>query len=151
MDYSRAITNAANSELFITIAVVLWVVMIVLSFVANWKIFVKAGRPGWMGLIPLYNLYILLKIADKSGWLLILFLIPISLVQLIAVMLLGFGIGKAFGKGTAYTVFLLILIPIGYLFIAFDKSKYIGNPNKSKEVESHLPPQQLIPTTETKV
>jgi hypothetical protein len=53
----------------------------VLMIASVWKVFTKAGQPGWAAIIPFYNLYIMVKIAGKPGWwtLLIIFLplIPI--------------------------------------------------------------------------
>jgi hypothetical protein len=42
--------------------------------VAMWKVFTKAGQPGWGAIIPIYNVYLLCKIAGKPGWWVILFL-----------------------------------------------------------------------------
>ena len=50
-----------------------WLALIVLVLAGWWKMFEKAGQPGWAAIIPIYNLYILLKIAGRPGWWLILF------------------------------------------------------------------------------
>ena len=39
--------------------VVAWVVLVV---VANWKLFSKAGQPGWASIVPFYHDYIVYKI-----------------------------------------------------------------------------------------
>jgi len=33
-----------------------------------WRIFEKAGKPGWASLIPIYNTIILLEIVGKPWW-----------------------------------------------------------------------------------
>ena len=45
-----------------------WLGILVLLLVASWRIFVKAGRPGWASLIPFYNLYVLCEIVSWPGW-----------------------------------------------------------------------------------
>ena len=43
-------------------------VLTVLVVVGMWKVFEKAGQPGWAVLIPIFNVYILLKVADRPAW-----------------------------------------------------------------------------------
>ena len=40
----------------------------ILYIIANWKIFTKAGEPGWKSLIPIYNVYIMYKIVNMKSW-----------------------------------------------------------------------------------
>ena len=47
-----------------TFAVAFFVVFII----GVWKTLEKAGQPGWGGLIPIYNLYLLTQVAQKPGW-----------------------------------------------------------------------------------
>ena len=48
-----------------------------LMFVSLWRVFEKSGQPGWAAIVPIYNIYVLLEIADKPGWWVILmFIIP---------------------------------------------------------------------------
>lgn len=47
---------------------VLLFIWYVLLIIANWRIFTKAGEPGWKSLIPIYNYYILLKICKMRNW-----------------------------------------------------------------------------------
>lgn len=95
-----------------------------LVVVALWKIFTKAGRAGWASLIPIYNAYVLLKVAGKPGWWLILFFIP--LVNLIIIILVGLGLAQNFGKGGGFGIGIALL---GFIFLpilAFDGSRYQG-------------------------
>lgn len=43
-------------------------VFYVLTVIATWKIFKKAGEPGWKSLIPIYNIYIMFKIVNMKSW-----------------------------------------------------------------------------------
>ena len=100
------------------------VVLCILILVAEWKIFKKAGQPGWKILIPIYNLYILVKIIDGNGWKFLLFLIPI--VDIIYGLMLIFRGAKAFGKGIGFGFGLLLLPEIFVLILGFGSAKYVG-------------------------
>ena len=89
-----------------------------------WKVFEKAGRPGWEGIVPIYNLYILLKIVGKPTWWLVLFLIPV--VNYVFLIWTYNMLSKSFGKEEGFTVGLVLL---GFIFLpilAFGDAHYIG-------------------------
>ena len=112
----------AGTMLFIILAIAL----AVFYLIAWWKLFAKAGQPGWACIIPIYNTYILLKMAGKPGWWLLLFLIP--LVNFILAFIVWIEIAKAFGQGTGFGVGLVLL---GFIFLpilAFGDYKYSGPP-----------------------
>jgi len=86
--------------------------------IAEWKIFVKAGEPGWACLVPIYNLIVLLKIAGKPiWWILILWLV-------IPWFLLNFSLAGKFGKGSGFGLGLSLLPPIFYLLLGFGDARY---------------------------
>ena len=93
--------------------------------IAYWKVFVKAGMPGWASIIPFYNLYIMLKIAGKPGWWLLLYFIP--LVNIAVGIVVALNMAKVFGRSQMFGIFVLWLFsPIGYLILAFGNSQYVG-------------------------
>src|SRR6185369_8049439 len=55
---------------------VVWLVVTVAMIVAIWKLFTKAGQPGWASLIPIYNTIVLLRITGRSGWWFLGMLVP---------------------------------------------------------------------------
>ena len=57
--------------------VILPLAVIILMIASMWKIFTKAGQPGWASIIPIYNIIVLLKIVNRPVWWIILLLIPI--------------------------------------------------------------------------
>ena len=57
--------------------------------VVMWKVFTKAGQPGWGSLIPIYNIYLMLLIAGKPGWWLILFFVPIANIVVSILVIVG--------------------------------------------------------------
>jgi hypothetical protein len=104
----------------------IWLAVIVLLVVSMWKVFVKAGQPGWAAIIPIYNIVVLLKIIGKPVWWIVGFLIPI--VNFVVAILLCVGLAKVFGKGTGFAIGLVLL---GFVFIpilAFSDAKYTAPP-----------------------
>jgi hypothetical protein len=98
-------------------------VLAIVGIVAMWKLFSKAGQPGWAAIIPIYNVIVFLKVVNRPWWWLLLFLIP--LVDIVLLFIVMFDLGKSFGKGGAWSFFLLIVLSIiGYLILAFGKSEY---------------------------
>lgn len=90
-----------------------------------WKVFTKAGEPGWAAIVPLYNLYVLLKIAGKPAWWMLLFLVPV--VSLVISILVAISIAQRFGKGTGFGLGLAFLGPIFYPVLAFGSAEYQGD------------------------
>lgn len=89
---------------------------------AMWKVFKKAGRPGWAAIIPIYNTYITIKIAGKSGWWLLAFFIPF--INIVAVVYIFYNFAKVFGKGVGYTLLLIFLPIIAWPMLAWGSAKY---------------------------
>jgi hypothetical protein len=91
--------------------------------IASWKIFTKAGRPGWGIFIPIYNTYLWVKMAGRPGWWVLLFFIP--LVNVVIAIIVTIDVAKAFGKSTAWGVFLLFLFSfIGIPLLGYGKATY---------------------------
>ena len=101
---------------------VLWVVLAVLVIAAMWKIFTKAGEPGWAAIIPIYNFLVLLKVAGKPMWWIILMLIPF--VNLIVAIMVMISLARNFGKGTGFALGLILLPPIFYPMLAWGDARY---------------------------
>ncbi len=97
-----------------------WYVLLVVAF---WKVFSKAGYPGWLAIIPIVNVFVLVKIAGFSAWLGLLYIIPI--VNIIFYIIVVLRVGKGFGKGAVFSIFLLwIFSAIGFLILGFGSSTY---------------------------
>jgi hypothetical protein len=94
-----------------------------LAIIGMWRVFSKAGEAGWKAIIPIYNIYILLKIIGKPWWWLLLLLIPF--VNIVILVMMAIALGERFGKGPWWSFFLLaILAPIGLLILGFSGDKY---------------------------
>jgi hypothetical protein len=110
---------------FSGVALLFWLAVAVVVIVGGWKMFEKAGQPGWAILVPFYNAYILLKIAGRPGWWLLLYLIP--LVNIVIAIIVSIDLAKSFGQSAAFGVVLLFLLcGIGYLILGFGNYHYQG-------------------------
>jgi uncharacterized membrane protein len=98
--------------------------LVVLQIIAMWKIFEKAGQPGWAAIVPIYNWYIMLKVVGKPGWWLLLFLVP--LVNIVFLIWTYNMLSKSFGKDEAFTVGLILLGLIFFCILGFGPAKYLG-------------------------
>src|SRR5438034_7855705 len=103
---SSAPVSAAGAG---TIGIV-YVVVIVVMIAAVWKIFTKAGQPGWASIVPIYNFIVMLRIAGKPAWWFLLMFIPVVNFVVLIIVLLSFA--RNFGKGGGFAMGLLFLAPI---------------------------------------
>lgn len=96
-----------------------------ISLISMWRIYKKAGQPGWAAIIPFYNIIVWLKIISKPAWWLILLFIPfVNIVILIWMINL---LAKRFERKIGFTFGLLFLGVFFYPLLAFKDYKYIGN------------------------
>jgi hypothetical protein len=112
--------NGAISTTTWIIGLLWWVLMVV----ALWKVFTKAGQPGWAAIIPIYNNLVLLRIIGRPWWWLLLLIVPfVNIVIYIIIML---DLAKSFGRGVGFGIGLIIFLDIWLLILAFGGSKYLG-------------------------
>lgn len=107
---------AAGAVMLVQLAV------IILIFAALWKIFAKAGKPGWAALIPIYNIVVMLEIVGKPIWWVVLFLIPC--VNVIVGILVAVELANRFGLGAGFAVGLILLPFIFYPILGFGSAQY---------------------------
>lgn len=103
---------------------IVYLAIILLIVISMWKIFTKAGKPGWAAIIPIYNLIVLLEIINKPVWWIILLLIPF--VNIIFMIIVMHQLSLAFGQGIGMTLLLIFLPFIGYPMLAFGSAQYVG-------------------------
>ena len=132
----------------------------ILDIVAYWKLFEKAGEPGWKSLIPFYNLFVITKIATgryaAATWIAVLagiyyiLLILVSVTESVILTLIAFlalipvvvlscyiyyKFGEAYGKSKGWCVAMIFLNQILIIAMGFDKDVvYTGPVSKNTEL-----------------
>lgn len=127
----------------------------ILQVVSFWRLFEKAGVPGWKSIIPFYSDYMLFKIAWQTVyfWILLLLSAIINILQFftnngyvtgvgasiitIIAMVISVGtlfiqfmytrnLARAYGKSSGFGIGLFFLYPIFILILGLGSSRYIG-------------------------
>jgi hypothetical protein len=123
------------------------VILIVISLiVAFWKVLKKAGRSGWIAIVPFYNLWTLSEIGSQPGWwgLLIIFSYGwldskekiiyrlFSLICFVIYVQISQSVARNFKKSSFFGVVLAILPFIGYPILGYGQATYkrISKPTK---------------------
>lgn len=96
----------------------------VLILVSLWKLYVKAGKPGWAAIIPIYNILVELEIVGRPWYWLLLMMIPV--VNIVLAIIVTFRVAKVFGKSTGFGFGLLFLPFVFYPMLAFGEARYLG-------------------------
>ena len=106
------------------VGLILYLGIIVLLIASIWKIFTKAGKPGWAAIIPIYNFIVLLEIINKPVWWIVLILVPF--VNFIIVIIMYMELAKVFGKSTGFGIGLVLLGIVFFPMLAFGDATYQG-------------------------
>lgn len=102
--------------------IVVELVLLALVIVGLWKLFEKAGKPGWAAVIPIYNTCMLIDIAGKPIWWILLMFIPF--VNLVVGILVMIGLAQKFGRGTGTVIGLIFLPMLFLLILGFGSAEY---------------------------
>ena len=107
------------------VVIVVYVAPAVFYLASFWKIFTKAGQPGWAGLIPIYNYIVLMRIIGRPWWWILLFLVPI--VNIVVLFIVYIDLAKSFGRSTGFGVGLALLgIPTDLMTPIFALARMAG-------------------------
>ncbi len=123
MDNSAA---AAAGMVAAAVMGLVYLLILLVVIASMWKLFTKAGKPGWAAIVPIYNIIVLLEIVGKPIWWIVLFLIPLA--NLVALILINVELAKVFGKSTGFAIGLILLSPIFLPMLAFGSAQYQGAP-----------------------
>jgi hypothetical protein len=106
---------------------IVYLAICVVMIVAVWKIFTKAGKPGWASIVPIYNIIVWLQVVNRPIWWILPLFIPI--VGFIVAIILTNDLAKAFGKGVGWTIGLLFLPMVFLPILGFGDDEYVGRPS----------------------
>ncbi len=122
-------------------------IVAVIMIISLWKIFQKAGKPGWASIVPIYNMVVLFQILGLNPWLILLFFIPFvnAIAGIIFKIVISYRLALVFNRGTGFAVGLFFLPFIFYPMLAFSNDQYhpfVGS------MGGNVPPTSLSnPTT----
>ena len=114
----------AGAGIFSCLMFLIWLAVMVTVIAGFWKVFTKAGQPGWAAIVPIYNVIVLLQIVRRPLWWIVLMLIP--LVNVVVVIIVLIDLARVFGKGVGFAIGLLLLPFVFFLILGFGDAKYQG-------------------------
>lgn len=97
-------------------------IIVILAVASMWKIFTKAGQPGWAAIVPFYNAYIMQQIVGRETWWLAIFFF-LSPVWSIVISL---DLAKSFGKEMVWGIGLIVFPYVFYPLLGFGDAQYQG-------------------------
>ncbi|MCP4172797.1 MAG: signal peptidase I [Fuerstiella sp.] len=106
------------------VVLVVWLALVIVIIAGLWKTFDKAGEPGWACIIPFYNVVVLLRIAGKPLWWILLMLVPVA--NLFVTILMSIAVAENFGKSAGFGIGLAFLGPIFYPILGFGDARFQG-------------------------
>jgi hypothetical protein len=120
-DKDEEISGGAAAAVGIIMFLIYFAIIIV--FIASmWKIFTKAGKPGWAAIIPIYNIIVLLEIVGRPMWWILIYLICAP----IAAIIISIDLAKSFGKDIGFGIGLIILPIVFMPMLGFGAATYVG-------------------------
>ena len=99
-------------------------IIVIVTIIGMWKLFEKAGRPGWNAIVPFYNSYVLTEISGQNGLLFLLCFVP-GVGAIAWQVIVAIKLAPAFGKSTGFAIGLILLAPIFYCILGFGKDPYL--------------------------
>lgn len=121
--------DTATWMVLITAYLAIVIPIVLIAIVAMWRIFTKAGQPGWAILIPFYNVYILTQVVKRPGWWMLLYftsVIPVvgGLCVLFISVIDNLRLAKLFGKSAGFGVGMILLGIVFLPILAFGDADY---------------------------
>jgi len=100
------------------------IALVLLVIAGAWRMFDKAGKPGWTAIVPVYNLMMWAEIAGRPAWHGLLALIPAFGV--VFVFMIAIDVAKSFGRSGASGAGIVLLGFVFLPWLGFGRSTYLG-------------------------
>lgn len=104
--------------------VIIYIAIVVVEIAAAWMVFTKARQPGWAAIIPIYNIVVAMRIAQRPAWWTILMFIPV--VSFVIGIVIALDIARLFGKSGAFAIGMIFLSFIFLPILGFGSARYQG-------------------------
>ena len=151
-DYGYDVGGAATGLAAFGVGLlVFWLIsmaIVAFNIIVMWKVFKKAGKPGWAALIPIYNIIVMIEIAELPMWYIALYFVPGA--NIYAMIKINIEMAHKFGKSTGFGVGMALLQPVFYAILAFSKNTVFGGiQNSVHPVQPQVQPmyQQTVQET----
>jgi hypothetical protein len=105
---------------FVLVLILIYLGIIIITIAGIWKVFEKAGKPGWAAIIPIYNTIVMAEICGKPTWWGVLPIIPLAGI-VFSIWLVNLTI-KSFGKDEGYTIGTIFLPFVFWPILGFSKN-----------------------------
>ena len=107
------------------VVLIIYLAIAVFEIIAMWKLYTKAGKPGWASIIPIYNIIVLLDIVKMDWWhVLIMLFIPFAAV--VYGIIINYKTAIVFGKSSGFGVLSVFFSAITIPILAFGSAEYVG-------------------------
>lgn len=116
-------TSSGGFAAGLLIFFLVYIGLIVLMAVGYWKVFTKLGMPGWMGIIPIVNIYMIFKARGQHEPIVFLILCLIPCINIIGMWFLASDTAEMFGKELGWKIFLFLLPGIAHLVLGFGSAQ----------------------------
>lgn len=98
----------------------IYLAIVVASIAGLWVLFQRAGKPGWMAIIPILNLVVMVSLAGKEWWWIILFFVPIA--NIVALIMVFKHFLENYGERELLNIIIGIIFSFLYIpYMAFIK------------------------------
>ena len=110
--------------LFTGVFLIVMLAIGVLIIASVWKVFTKAGQPGWAAIVPIYNGIVMLQIVGRPLWWILLMMIPF--VNIVIGIMVAIDLAKSFGQSAGFGIGLIFLGFIFFPMLGFGSARYLG-------------------------
>lgn len=115
--------GSAAPAIFAALCFLAFALVVSIFFIAvMWKIFTKAGEPGWACLVPVYSLLVLARICGRQEIFGLVYAIPC-----VGMIIMCLDLAKAFDKETGFAVGLMLVGIVFFPMLAFGDAQHVGS------------------------
>lgn len=144
--------------LFLIVVALAFTFIVILTIVAVWRVFEKAGKPGWAVLVPFYNAWTLAEVGDQSGWWGLVMTLSIiryddlnannrtlenlvflfTLIGIAIYFKISLNVAKNFNQSNSFGIFLALIPIVGYPMLAFGPAPFKTTRNRKRKRVNHV-------------